>query len=177
MTARGGFGREAWMVSVDGLLDAHEVSVRARVEELREQLVAAEHDLERVVITRETLRLVVAGAAAVDADDGAGAGAGAGGVVGSGSGAEPAAVPLWRPGMSEVVLPPVYRQVWLAVCASRGGARAKELCRTLGFATTRQSVEAMRPRLKRLAARGWVVEKVPGLFIAVGSGGGPGVGP
>ena len=158
------------MVSVDGLLDAHEVAVRARVEALWDQLAAAERDLERVVITRETLQLVVAGASAADAGDGGGA------VAGSGSGSEPAAVPLWRPGMTEVVLPPVYRQVWLAVCASQGGARAKELCRTLGFPTTRISVEAMRPRLKRLAGRGWVVEKVPGLFIAAGSGGGPGVG-
>lgn len=154
------------MVSVDGLLDAHEAVVRARVEELRDLLAAAERDLERVVITRETLQLVVTGASAVDA--------GGGGVAGSGS--EPAAVPLWRPGMTEVVLPPVYRQVWLAVCASQGGARAKELCRTLGFATTRTSGEAMRSRLKRLAGRGWVIEKVPGLFIVAGSGGGPGVG-
>lgn len=157
------------MVSVDSLLDAHEVVVRARVEDLRDQLAAAERDLERVVITRETLSLVVAGSSMAEANGG-------GAVAGSGSGSEPAAVPLWRPGMTEVVLPPVYRQVWLAVCASQGGARAKELCRTLGFATTRTSVEAMRPRLKRLAGRGWVVEKVPGLFIAAGSGGGPGVG-
>ena len=85
-------------------------------------------------------------------------------------------VPLWRAGMSEVVLPPVYRQVWLAVCASAGGARAKELCRTLGFATTKQSEEAMRPRLKRMAARGRVIEKLPRLFIAAGPGDGPGVG-
>lgn len=158
------------MVSVDGLLDAHEVSVRARVEELREQLVAAERDLERVVITRETLRLVVAGASVADTDTGAG------GVVRSGSGSEPVVVPLWRPGMTEVVLPPVYREVWAAVRAGAGGCRAKELCRTLGFPTTRASVEAMRPRLKRLAGRGWVIEKVPGLFMVAGAGGGPGAG-
>jgi hypothetical protein len=53
---------EAVVVSVDGLLDAHEVSVRARLEALREQaarvaveLGEAELALEHVAITRATL--------------------------------------------------------------------------------------------------------------------------
>lgn len=49
------------MVSVNGLLDAHEVAVRARVEELLERLADAERGLEHVLTTRQTLRSVLAG--------------------------------------------------------------------------------------------------------------------
>ena len=53
--------RRLLVVSVDGLLDAHEVAVRARVEELRERLADAERGLEHVLTTRQTLRSVLAG--------------------------------------------------------------------------------------------------------------------
>ena len=56
------------MVSTDSLLDAHEVAVRARVEELRQEaervaaaLGEAELALEHVAITKATLAVVLAG--------------------------------------------------------------------------------------------------------------------
>ena len=54
------------MVSMDALLDEHEVAVRAQVEELREEaalaLAAAERALDHVSITRAMLTAVLSGA-------------------------------------------------------------------------------------------------------------------
>jgi len=90
------------MVSVDGLLDAHEVAVRARVEELRVLLADAERDREHVAITRHTLRVVVANRAAVSS--GGRGSAGQGPVMASG-----VVVPSRREGMTEQVLTEGYR--------------------------------------------------------------------
>jgi hypothetical protein len=154
------------MVSVDGLLDAHEVAVRARVDELRERLLDAERDLEHVVITRNTLRAVIAGGMATDfALDSLGpdeTGAGQGSV--SGGVSEPAVVPPRAEGMSAQALPLSYREVWLAARSNDGGVRAGELARALGLADTPAKVEGMRSKLKRLAERGWAVQTAPGLF-------------
>jgi hypothetical protein len=150
------------MVSVDGLLDAHEVAVRARVEELRSLLVEAERALEHAVITQQTLRLVLAGRpeareAAVDGPSGQG----------SGSKAESRLVAVRGQGMTEAALPEGYRVVWSAVLASDGGVRAGELSRALGLGSTPATVEGMRSKLKRLTERGWLVQPAPGLFCAV----------
>lgn len=150
------------MVSVDGLLDAHEVVVRARVEELRSLLVEAERDLEHAVITRQTLQLVLAGQpeapnAAGDSPVGQG----------SGSTAESRLVVVRGEGMTEAVLPKSYRAVWSAVRASDGGVRAGQLSRALGLGSTPAKVEGMRAKLKRLTERGWLVQPAPGLFRVV----------
>lgn len=155
------------MVSVDGLLDAHEVAVRARIEELRGQLADAERDLEHVVITRNTLRVVVAKGAAVVRPVKGVEGAGSDQVPVAVSGPGPKVVPLRGEGMTEQVLPAGYRRMWLAVRSASAGVRAGELARVLGLPAANSAREGLRGKLKRLVARGWAVEAAPGLFHAV----------
>ena len=102
---------EAVVVSMDGLLDAHEVSVSARVESLREQaarvaaeLGEAELALEHVAITRTTLALAGAGApaggrGAQDAD------------VPRRAVPESSLVPVWQGDLTQAHLPAGYRQL------------------------------------------------------------------
>jgi hypothetical protein len=158
------------MVSVDALLDDHEVAVRARVEELREEaarvavaLAAAEQALEHVSITRATLAVVVAGRGqaverAQDTDE-------PGREV---VGAVAATVPTYRPDLAEAHLPGEYHGVYLAVRGAAGGVRAKELARALGLDPVPAKVEGLRYKLKRLASRGWITEPTPGLFATAG---------
>lgn len=152
------------MVSVDQLLDAHEVAVRARVEGLREQaglvaveLAEAELALERVVITRTTLAAVLgesgrSGVAARAVDVPAAAGAGRG------------PVPVWRAELTGADLPVKYRPVWQAVTDARSPLRAGQVAAVLGWGSSRTAVEGLRYRLKRLAATGWLSELASGAF-------------
>lgn len=155
------------MVSVDGLLDAHEVAVRARVDELRERLAEAERDLEHAVITRQTLQFVLAGQGDVAAGPVVGTAADQAARPVKSSPVEAGPVAVRGVGMTETALAESYRAVWLAVGASEGGMRAGELCRALGLGSTPAKVEGMRSKLKRLAGRGWLVEPAPGLFRVV----------
>jgi hypothetical protein len=156
------------VVSVDGLLDAHEVAVRARVEELRERLAEAERDLEHAVITRQTLQLVLAGQDDVAAERVVGTAADrSAGPARVAKPVEAGPVAVRSAGMTEAALAQSYRVVWLAVSASDDGMRAGQLCRALGLASTPAKVEGMRSKLKRLAGRGWLVEPAPGLFRVV----------
>ena len=161
------------MVSVDSLLDNHEVAVRATVDELRQEAVRvavalgeAERALEHVSITRATLAAVLAGhgavagpAQGVDVPEREGAVGGVG---------EPARVPRWRADLTEAHLPAGYRRLWQAVCGAAGPVHAQELARGLGLEPTPAKVEGLRSKLKRLVARGWVAESAPGVFAAVG---------
>jgi hypothetical protein len=158
------------VVSVDGLLDAHEVAVRLRVEGLREQagrvaaeLAEAELALEHVTITRATLAVVLAsdGGAGVSACDGPVA-------VPAGSGRE--LLPLWRAGLTGADLPVGYRPVWQVVVDAAGPLRAGQVAVLLGLEATSTKVEGLRYRLKRLVARGWIGELASGAFIAAASG-------
>lgn len=153
---------------MDGLLDAYEVAVRARVEELRERLAEAERDLEHAVITRQTLQFVLAGQGDVAAERVVGTVADrAAGPARVAKPVEAGPVAVRSAGMTEAALAESYRAVWLAVSASDGGMRAGQLCRALGLGSTPAKVEGMRSKLKRLAGHGWLVEPVPGLFRAV----------
>lgn len=155
------------MVSVDGLLDAHEVSVRASVDALREQvarvsaeLSAAELALEHVAITRATLAVAVSGAGPVLA---AGTQAqvpdatAAGGPGGS-------LVPRWRADLGEAHLPADYRRLWVLVRDAPAPPRVRELAASLGLEDTAAKREGVRSKLKRLVARGWMREDAPGCF-------------
>jgi hypothetical protein len=159
------------VVSVDSLLDDHEVAVRATVDELRLEaarvaaaLGEAERALEHVSITRATLAAALAGHGAVAAPaqgmevserENAAGGVG-----------EPTRVPQWRAGLSEAHLPAGYRQLWPAVRDAAAPVRAQELARRLGLEPTPASVEGLRSKLKRLVARGWSTEPAPGVFAA-----------
>jgi hypothetical protein len=161
---------EAVVVSMDGLLDAHEVSVRARVEALREQaarvaaeLGGAQLALEHVAITRATLALVAVGGPA------RGQGAQSDDVPGRGV-SEPSLVPVWRGDLTEAHLPAGYRGPWRAVAGAPGPVRAQQLAAALGLEVTAAKVEAVRSKLKRLVARGWIAESAPGAFALVSTG-------
>jgi hypothetical protein len=161
------------VVSVDSLLDGHEVGVRARVDELREEaarvaaaLGEAELALEHVVITRATLAMVVADhgaqadvrqhpdtAAPSAAEDGAG----------------PVKVPAWQAGLDERALPVGYRRLWTVLAGATEAVRAQDAARALGFDPVPAKVEGARSKLKRLVRCGWLVESAPGAFqTAVG---------
>ena len=161
------------MVSMDGLLDAHEVSVRAEVESLREraarvaaELVEAERALEHVAITRATLAVVLAagGSALVSVGESETVGASGRGVSG------PSLVPVWRADLTEAHLPVGYRDLWRAIAAAAGPVRAQQLAAALGLEVTAAKVEALRSKLKRLVARGWITEPAPGAFAPASTG-------
>jgi hypothetical protein len=156
------------VVSVDGLLDTHEVSVRARVESLREQaarvaaeLGEAELALEHVAITKVTLALVLAGPG-VQAEAGQSVDTGAPVVK-----AERVPVPKWEVGLDERALPAGYRELWVILSKEPDGVRCKAAAVTLGLEAVPKKVEGVRSKLRRLARRGWAVEMTPGLFQAV----------
>lgn len=149
---------------MDGLLDAHEVAVRSRLEALREQaarvaaqLAETELALEHVAVTRATLATVLAGSPGADPQtQGTG--------VAGGGGSGPARVPVRRADLTEAHLPGDYRRVWQALVAAPGPLRAQQLAPVLGLAVTAAKVEGLRSKLKRLVARGWITESAPGVF-------------
>ena len=148
------------MASADSLLDAHEVAVRARVEELREQaarvaaqLGEAELALEHVVITKATLALVLAGP---DRQEDALPGK---------AGRVP--VPMWTAGLDERALPAGYRELWGILAKTPEGVRCKAVAVLLGLEPVPKKVEGVRSKLRRLVRRGWAVEAVPGLFQTI----------
>lgn len=151
------------MASTDSLLDAHEVAVRARVEELREEtarvaaaLGEAELALEHVVITRATLAVVLAGP-----------GAQAAGGQHADTGAPPAGagrvpVPAWTAGLDEQALPAGYRELWRVLAAAPAGARCKQAAMSLGLEPVPTNVEGTRSKLRRLVRRGGRSRPRPG---------------
>lgn len=150
------------MVSIDGLLDTHEVAVRSRVEALRAQVARvtaelgeAELALEHVAIMRATLAAVItAGGTATAPDQEAEAAPG------------PSLVPVWRADLNGAHLPVGYRDLWRAVCGAPGPVRAQQLAADLGLQVTAAKVEGLRSKLKRLVARGWITEPDPGAFAS-----------
>lgn len=153
------------VASTDSLLDAHEVAVRVRVEELREEaarvavaLGEAETALEHVAITKATLALVVAGGGApVETEQDADAGV-------SQAGARRVPVPEWAAGLDEQVLPAGYRELWAILLKAPEGVRCKAAAVSLGMEPVPKKVEGVRSKLRRLVRRGWALEVAPGLF-------------
>lgn len=152
------------MASTDSLLDAHEVAVRARVEELREQArrVATELDeaelaLEHVAITKATLAVVLAGGAQAVGGRGSDAG-------GLGTPAERETVPQWSVGLDERALPAGYRELWAVLVRAPEGVRCKAAATALGLEPVPKKVEGVRSKLRRMVRRGWAVETMPGVF-------------
>lgn len=147
------------MASTDSLLDAHEVAVRARVEELRGQaarvateLGEAELALEHVAITKATLAVVLAGWQP-DGD-----------AAGRQAAPERAAVPSWSVGLDERALPAGYRELWAVLVKAPDGVRCKAAATALGLEPVPKKVEGVRSKMRRLVRCGWAVEATPGLF-------------
>ncbi len=156
-------------------LQRREAAARQEVDELRgeiarlnDRLARAEERLSRLEITRETVAEIL-GAERPMAGRGAEAVAAAGPApagsrVADGSPVGVVTVPPWRPGLAESVLPSSYRDL-LEVLADAGRPlRAGSIAAAAGLSTEKSQIEGLRPKLKRLAERGWLAEDGPGLF-------------
>lgn len=146
------------MGSVLDRLGEHEAAARVLVERLREEagrvagaLAAADESLSRLVIARETVAEVLDSEA--DESPGAGAAPGAG-VRGVGR---------------DVAL---YERITQVFAEAGAALRPRQVCEALGMPVEARFIEAMRPKLTRLAADGVLVQVGPGLFAPVGAGSG-----
>ncbi|MEU6325478.1 hypothetical protein, partial [Streptomyces sp. NPDC047009] len=83
-------------------------------------------------------------------------------------------VPRWREGLDAGVLASDYRRIMAIVTELVEEAMdCRQLAVALGLEPVPAKVEGVRSKAKRLAARGWLVEAVPGRFsVAAGPGGG-----
>lgn len=149
------------MVSVDGLLDAHEVSVRAKVDSLRERAARVAVELGEAELA---VVLFAGGGAGVPSHGSESADVPGHGVSG------PSFVPVWRADLTEAHLPAGYRDLWRAIAAASGPVRAQQLAAALGLEVTAAKGEGLRSKLKRLVARGWIAEPTPGVFAPASTG-------
>jgi hypothetical protein len=136
--------------------------LRARIEELTEELARAEEQVSRLAITREEVTRVLEEPSAV-ADpvrqDG-----GPGGEPGRAPRIRAVAVPPWQEDLEVSVLPRSYQDL-LEVAADAGRPlRAAEFAAATGLSTAKAKVEGLRSKLKLLAARGWLAGVPGGLF-------------
>ncbi len=159
------------MASLLEALAAREQAARARVEALRaeldrlaEQLAAEQALLERLEVTRQTVVEVLAGGAlpgeaAVVSDPEAGVAA-----------APRVGVPVPAFGQDGDGrrLPTAYRDVVEVLAGAGVPLRARQVCQAVGTGAEPRHREGMRIKLKRLVARGWLVEAEPGLFACAG---------
>ena len=155
------------MPSLVEALAAREAAARGRVEELRGQLEAAEAEVSRLVITRQTVDEVLAVLSAsvprvlevLEPVPVAGL-------------VQAAAVLVAAEAGGDVtVTSPAYRRIAAVFAGADGPLRCKDVLSVLGEAeVTASQVETMRSKLKRLAARSVLVEASPGLFALAGSG-------
>ncbi|MER5891018.1 hypothetical protein ABT160_44980 [Streptomyces sp. NPDC001941] len=163
------------MPSVMGLLEERERAARQRMDVLQAELREAEAVWQRFVIAREAVAEVLSEPRggqegppdAVACDRSAR-------VVGAVPGA---VVPVWREGLTASVLSPGYQQLMNALTAGSGAdpvtMDCRELAVSVGLEPVPAKVEGVRSKVKRLAARGWLMEERPGVFsVAAGQGGG-----
>ena len=137
--------------------------LRARIEELAEELARAEEQVSRLVIAREEVTRLLDEPAVADPP----AGQQAGGFAGEPRQASPigaVTVPPWQDGAEASALPRAYQDL-LEVAADAGRPlRAAEFAAAAGLATDKAKVEGLRSKLKLLAARGWLAGVPGGLF-------------
>lgn len=135
--------------------------LRARIEELTEELARAEEQVTRLVITREEVTRVLEEPPAADTARREGVPA-----AGPGPASPIGAVTVlpWQEGAEASVLPRAYQD--LAEVAEDAGRplRAAEFAVATGLATDKAKVEGLRSKLKLLAARGWLAGVPGGLF-------------
>jgi hypothetical protein len=179
------------MPSVVGLLEQREVTARRRVDELREEadriaaeLAVAEQDWKEWVIARsrvgEVLEPAGDGAAAPDASQDL-----------PDPDPQPvrpeppkqaakprSMVPMWRAGLAWSALSVDYQRI-VRVLADRerlgqGPLACQEMAVVFGLEVVPAKVEALRSKAKRLVARGWLSESMPGQFTLARGVAGPG---
>ncbi|MFE5331335.1 hypothetical protein ACFRCG_33605 [Embleya sp. NPDC056575] len=153
--------------SVMGLSEERETAARVRVEELRaevERVAASLREAEAVLERR-----VVAVAELAEALGGPDVGVPAGGeepeAVAVKAAVAGSVVPHRRDGLTGEVLAPDYRRILgLVEQADAAGLRVRDVARGLGLDLVPGKVEGVRSKAKRLVARGWPAEPVPGVF-------------
>lgn len=153
------------MVSVDALLDAHEVVVRARVDSLREQAARVAVELGEAQVALDHVEITRATIAVVTGQDSVGSAIQSIDVEKQGT-----VVPPWREDLSGAHLPVEYRRVWHQVAEAGGPVRSRQLTVALGLEPSPARVEAVRYKLKRLVTRGWLTEPSPGMFAPCSTG-------
>jgi hypothetical protein len=136
--------------------------LRARIQELSEDLARAEEHASRLAIAREEVARVLEEPAA--ADPPAGQDSMPAGKPGAASPVGAVTVPPWQEGSPASVLPQSYQDL-LEVAADAGRPlRAGEFAAAAGLGTGKAKVESLRSKLKLLAARGWLAGEPGGLF-------------
>ena len=135
--------------------------LRARIEELTEELARAEQQVTRLAITREEVTRVLEEPPAADPAPYEGRSAAK---LGPASPIGAVTVPPWREGAHASVLPRAYQDL-LEVAEDAGRPlRAAEFAVATGQSTEKAKVEGLRSKLKLLAARGWLSGEPGGLF-------------
>lgn len=141
--------------------------LRARVQELADELDRAEEQVTRLVIAREEVTRILEGPVIAEppGDELAGLVPRPGSPVGA------VTVPPWREGAQALVLPRSYQDL-LEVAADAGRPlRAGEFAAAAGLPGDKAKVEGLRSKLKLLAARGWLAAEPGGLFALPPHGG------
>ena len=135
--------------------------LRARIEELTEELAGADERVSRLAITREEVMRVLEeppAAGPARRDDQPGSELGHVPRIGA------VTVPPWQEGAEASVLPQAYQDL-VEVAADAGRPlRAAEFAAATGQGTAKAKVEGLRSKLKLLAARGWLAGVPGGLF-------------
>ena len=139
------------MPSLFEALEVREAEVRGLLEALAGQVAGAQAELDRLVITRETVQVLL------------GPGSGEPRRGGDDRSARMSVKRLPSPSLPEAVAAALG-----VVEASGVPLRARDVCESLGEPTS--SVQAMRDRLGRLAKSGLVLALEPGLYVAPGRG-------
>ena len=160
--------------AVPSLMEAlaiKEAAARGRVEELRGLLEAAEAEVSRLVITRETVDEVLAAPAASALPKAVAAMEMTEGVAMAGLARAAALLVAAEQRGDATVTSPAYRQVVAVFAGKDAPLRCKEVLAGLGTAQPSPSqVETMRSKLNRLADRGILARSGAGLFELAGTG-------
>jgi hypothetical protein len=135
--------------------------LRARIEELTEELARAEDQVMRLAIAREEVTRVLEEPPGADPVLREAAPAGK---PGPSSPIGAVTVPPWQEGGGASVLPRAYQDL-LEVAEDAGRPlRAAEFAAATGQSTEKAKVEGLRSKLKLLVARGWLAGAPGGLF-------------
>jgi hypothetical protein len=162
-------GKEAAMGSLIEELGRREASaraeadrLRARIEELSEELARAEEQASRLAIAREEVTRVLQEPAA--AEPPAGQNGRPAGKTRPGSPVGAVTVLPWQEGAEASMLPRAYQDL-LEVAADAGRPlRTGEFAAAAGLPTAKAKVEGLRSKLRLLAGRGWLAAVPGGLY-------------
>jgi hypothetical protein len=132
--------------SLTEALAAREAAARGRVEELRGWLEAAEAEVSRLVITRQTVDEVLAVPVQMPAPE-------IEPVPVAGLVRAAALLVTAEAGGDATVTSPAYRRIAAVFAEAGGPLRCKEVCAALGEEATASRLETVRSKLKRLSGR------------------------